>query len=279
MTLLLLLACVLDRTGQSATAAYERELALQTTRAQALEQEAVTLQARVDQLEEINRYRGRQEAAKQENLDQIRADVARLRGAVEESEHNEALAAEDRAALDADVQFRLEYLELRVSELEDTLGLDTPEPPSDAPDTQVQNNGEVVLTDQGPPQEVELPQGPEELLAGAEAHLTEGRPKVARVLLQKLLDDHSTHERVPEARYRLAETYFNEGNYQRAILAFEEVVSLHPDSKWAPWAMIRQGECFELLGQRAEAELFWSDVIDRYPKSKAAGDAKALLGR
>jgi TolA-binding protein len=279
VTLLLLLACVLDRTGQSATAAYERELALQTTRAQAMEQEAATLQARVDQLEEINRYRGRQEAEKQQNLDQIRSDVARLRGAVEESEHNEALAAEDREALDADMQFRLEYLELRVSELEDTLGLETPDPPSDVPDTEIQNNGEVVLTDQGPPQEVELPTGPEELLAGAETHLTEGRPKVARVLLQKLLDDHGTHERVPEARYRLAETYFNEANYQRAILAFEEVVSLHPDSKWAPWAMIRQGECFELLGQRAEAELFWADVIDRYPKSKAAGDAKALLGR
>ena len=272
----LALACVLDRTGQSATSAYERELALQATYSQALESEAETVRLRVDQLEEINRYRGQQEAEKLENLDQVQDELQRLRGILEEEQFKAQQAADDRLALDEDTAFRVEYLELRVATLERSLGLEAPQPPDQGSGVVVDPGGEVQLVPD-PPVEVELGASPAELIKRAEEALAKDQPGVARALLTRLLKESPSDPLAAKARYRLAESWFNEGQYQRAILAFEEVVSQHSDTDWAPWAMVRQGECFEKLGQQEEARLFWQDVVDRYPKSQAAADAKGLL--
>jgi tol-pal system protein YbgF len=272
----LALACVLDRTGQSATSAYERELALQATYSQALESEAETVRLRVDQLEEINRYRGQQEAEKLENLDQVQDELQRLRGILEEEQFKAQQAADDRLALDEDTAFRIEYLELRVATLERSLGLEAPQPPDQGSGVVVDPGGEVQLVPD-PPVEVELGASPAELIKRAEEALAKDQPGVARALLTRLLKESPSDPLAAKARYRLAESWFNEGQYQRAILAFEEVVSQHSDTDWAPWAMVRQGECFEKLGQQEEARLFWQDVVDRYPKSQAAADAKGLL--
>lgn len=274
--ILLLLACVLDRTGQSATAAYERELALQTARSDTLQSSAREVETRVDQLEEVIRYRGQQEAVRMDDLEAVTAEVRRIRGKIETIEHEAGVAGQERAALDDDVRFRLEYLELRVASLEEQLGLTAPAPPIEG-GTTLTDEGEVELVDGGEPVEVVLPEGADELLAKAEEHLVDGKPKVARVLLEKFLADFSSHESANEARYRYAESYFNEGDYARAILLFEEVVTSDAKSPWSPWAMVRQGECFQKMGQDAEATLFWQDVVARYPKSQAAKDAKELL--
>jgi len=274
---LLLLACVLDRTGQSATAAYERELALASARAETLETSASEVERRVAQLEEVMRYRGQQEAVRLENLEQVTDEVRRIRGKIETLEYDAGVTAQERAVLDDDIAFRLEYLELRVQSLESQLGLEAPAPPIEGAATETTEGGEVLLVDAEEPAEVELPDSPDELLAVAEEHLVAGRPKVARVMLEKFLKDHEDHEKATEARYRYAETYFNAEDYPRAILLFEEVVTADPKSPWAPWAMVRQGECFKSMGQDAEATLFWQDVVARYPKTQAAKDAKELL--
>ncbi|HJN77962.1 MAG TPA: tetratricopeptide repeat protein [Myxococcota bacterium] len=275
--LLLLSACVLDRTGQSATAAYERELALASARADTLESSTSEVERRVGQLEEVMRYKGQQEAVRLENLEQVTDEVRRIRGKIETLEYDAGVTAQERAVLDDDVAFRLEYLELRVASLEKQLGLEPPPPPIDGAATDLRDDGEVVLVDSEDPVEVEFPAGAEELLAEAEAHLVGGRPKIARVMIEKFLRDYPEHEKATEARYRYAETHFNEEDYPRAILLFEEVVTSDPKSPWAPWAMVRQGECFQRMGQDAEATLFWQDVIARYPKTQAAKDAKELL--
>lgn len=274
---LLLLACVLDRTGQSASANYERELALAQTRTQELESQNDNLEGRIDQLEEVNRYRGQQEARKLENMDQVQQEVQRLRGSVEELEHRIETGEEADLAWEEDITFRLTYAEDRLAALETTLGLEPPDPDDGSEPTEVKPDGEVVLKDDAEPTEVELPTTPDDLLAEAESHMLEDRPGVARVYYQKFLSEHGEHDRAAEAAYRLAETWFNQGDYKKAILKFEDVVTGHGSSQWAPWAMVRQGECFKLLGKTAEAELFWQDVVDRYPKTKAAKEAKSLL--
>ena len=181
----LALACVLDRTGQSATSAYEREMALQTTYSQALEQEADTVRLRVDQLEEINRYRGKQEAEKLENLDQVQEELQRLRGALEDERFKAERAADDRVALDEDTAFRLEYLELRITALEGALGLEPPQPPDQGPGITVDSSGEVQLVPDGPV-EVELGAPPAELIKRAEEALAKDQPALARALTRGL---------------------------------------------------------------------------------------------
>lgn len=282
--LLLLLAlcggCVLDRTGQSATAAYERELALQKNRADEMERLNTDLERRIAQIEEVNRYRGQQEAEKMENLDQVRAEVRRIRGDLETFQHTTEESGQQGEAFRDDATFRMDYLEQRVAALEKSLGVKPPPPPVPGQNAgvTVSNTGEVK-TPERPPAEVEIPSSPEAMLELAETQLREGKPKVARAVLERFIAENPQHARVVEARYRYAETYFNEGQFQTAILRFEDVVSNGGDSPWVPWAMVRQGECFKALGKDAEAKLFWEDVLTRYPKSKAAVEAKRLLGK
>ena len=103
--LLVSAGCVLDRTGQSASYAYERELAVQKSRAEELERVNDELERRLSQLEEVTRYRGQQEAAKMENLDQVRAEVQRLRGELELTSHQTEAGAQEAETWRADASF------------------------------------------------------------------------------------------------------------------------------------------------------------------------------
>lgn len=287
--LLMSAGCVLDRTGQSASYAYERELAVQKSRAEELERVNDELERRLSQLEEVTRYRGQQEAAKMENLDQVRVEVQRLRGEVELARHDRETGGQEAEAFRQDAEFRTTYLEARVAELEKALGLTPPPPPESgtkgaavveggASGPTVSGEGEVKLPE-GEPQEVGSASGPDELLALAEENLRDGKPKVARAVLERFIRENPDHERLLEAKYRLAESYFNEGEYQQAVLRFEDVVQGGGTSPWVAWSMVRQGECFKAMGKDAEAQIFWEDVVARFPRSKAAKEAKEFLGR
>lgn len=221
-----------------------------------------------------------------ENLDQVRAEVQRLRGELELTSHQTEAGAQEAETWRADASFRVEYLETRVAELEKTLGLKPPPPPEAGGGGVVEGpkgpsgggEGEVTLPE-GAPTEVETPAGPDELLTLAEENLRDGNPKVARAVLERFIRENPEHERILEAKYRYAESYFNDGEYQTAVLRFEDVVQGGGTSPWVAWSMVRQGECFKAMGKDAEAEIFWEDVIAKFPRSKAAKEAKVFLGR
>ncbi|MBK9644932.1 MAG: tetratricopeptide repeat protein [Deltaproteobacteria bacterium] len=276
----LLNGCVLDRTGQSATAAYERELAAQKARADELERLNADLERRLVQLDEVVRYRGQQEAEKLENLDQVRDEVRRLRGELETGQHEADATNTASKAFREDAQFRLEYMELRVATLEKALGVKPPAAPIPGGQVAVAPpaGGGEITAPVGPPKEVELAATPDDLIRMAEESLKANQPVLARAQLERFLRENPNHARAVEARYRLAETYYNEKNYKSAALKFDEVATQAPDSVWAPWAMVRQGECFKAMGNNDAAKLFWEDVVAKYPKSKAAKEAKTLLG-
>ena len=76
----LMLACILDRTGQSATQRMQRELMDHRTRIQNIERQFIQVEARVNQLEELTHSRGKKELMQLENLDELQSEVVRLRG-------------------------------------------------------------------------------------------------------------------------------------------------------------------------------------------------------
>jgi len=295
LSILLLGGCVWDRTGQSATEAWRREMAIQSTRTQTLQAAVEDALTRVEQLEEVTRARGQDEIMRMETVDQLRLEVARLRGDLEVLQHEAGLSTESSDLFRDDAEFRIEWLEARAVALEEALGLEPPDPPERdvEEDTGLPEDGVAEPEDgQDDPEASGDGEGsedepgdeastPEQKLDLANEHLQEGRYLAARAIYQRLLAaaDESLAERSSELRYHLAETWYRTGEYQAGILAYQDVVDHHGGSAEAPWAMLRQGECFEALGQRDNALLFYDDVIRLFPRSKAAREAKALKNR
>ena len=281
-----LLGCVIDRTGQSATEAYKRDLAKTSARVDTLNGVADKADARLTQLEELTRARGQDEILKTETMDQLRMEVANLRGELEVLNHTVGEGAKTKQTEAEDLQFRVAWLEARAEALEKSLGLKTPPPPN-ATGAVAQTPGTPPGTPPGdgpipgpalPPVETG-PADPAGLLKLAEEHLAGGREEAAEAVLQRFLKEFPNDAKVDEAKYRLAEAKFNAKDYPAAVLGFQKVIDEHKDSPWASWAMLRQGECFEAQGQAKNAKLFYEDVLRLYPKSKAAKEAKQKLGK
>ena len=281
----MLTGCVLDRTGQSATEAFRRDMILHATRLANLENQFDNLEARTSQLEELTRARGQDEIMAMESLEELRTEVARLRGDVEVLGHNYGVSSEAFSALGEDATFRLAWLEDRAAALEESLGVNPPPPPeieADADDgsTEAGTATADAATTDDPAEEddgASRTTDPDALLSLAEQHLAAGRETPAEAVLNRFLELHPDHERVPEARYRRAEAAFNAEDYSGAVLRFQEVIDGHKDSPWAAWAMLRQGECFEAQDQPENARLFYEDVVRIWPKSKAAKEARKKL--
>lgn len=277
----LLLACVIDRTGQSATDQMRKELADHGRRLRELEVVSEDMSRRVGQLEEVTRARGQEEILKMETMEQLRAEVAHIRGDFEVLQHEYGDYESAGIGFQQDTDYRMVYLETRVQGLEKSLGVKAPAPPTRDPSTGTITAPPPTSATVTTPDAVDTgaAKTPEEYFALIEKNLAEGNGGVARAVAKRFIDAEPKNDRVAEAYYRIAESWQNEGNFQEAAAAFKTVVDRYAQSTWAPWSILRIGECFASLDQKDTAKLFWQDVIQKYPKSKAAKEAKTLLGK
>lgn len=291
---LLMFACVIDRTGQSATENLRKELADHGERIATMEVLTTDLNRRLTQLEEVARARGQEEILKMETMEQIRQEVARMRGDLEVLRRDYDTSTGAGSGFQADADWRLRYYESRIANLEKSLRITPPAAPcKDTPDQPCSTTPCVPTPDKPCPDATAVstpttgttgtagtttPSATvEETFSLIATHLSEGRASAARAVAEGFIKQSPQHERVPEAYYRVAESYQNEKNFQTAAAKYQVVIDKYPKSAWAPWAILRQGECFASMGMRKEAEIFWKDVIRAYPDSKAAKEAKTLL--
>lgn len=285
----LLSGCVLDRTGQSATEEYKKQMRLQGARIDNLEKQVDKMDAKLTELDALTQSRGEQEVMRMDTMEQLRGEVARLRGETDAMKFTTERATADEQKRLEDAAFRLEWLDLRAAQLERTLGVKAPAPPARdataskdpaAKDPATKDpaakdpaaNGAAAKDPAAP--EVK---DPAELVKLANEHIKAGRNEAAEAVLNRMLKEHPTHEKAAEARYRLGEVAYNSKNYPLAVLRFQEVIDSHKKTKWAPWAMLRQGEAFAAQGQKDNAELFYEELVKKWPDSDAAKEAKEKL--
>jgi tol-pal system protein YbgF len=292
----LLLACVIDRTGQSATDTMRRELADHGRRLRELETISEDMSRRVSQLEEVTRARGQEEILKMETMEQLREEVARIRGDFEVLQREYGDYEQAGIGFQQSATYQLVYLETRVQQMEKSLGVKVPPPPARDPTTGAilvpdpataggaggvaadGADGGGAAADPGAPPS-DGPKTPEEFFALIERNLAEGNGGVARAVAKRFVDQNAKSDRVPEAWYRIGESWQNEASYRDAAASFMVVADKYPQSTWAPWSTLRIGECFLALGDKSNAKLFFQDVVDKWPKSKAAKEAKAQLAK
>ena len=286
---LLMLGGCFSTHNTSATSEYARQVSTATLRVSQLEQQLVESQQRIEQLEEVIRLQGQSDAQALENVDQVNAELARLRGQMEVLEFN----AEEMGKSVNDQQLTQEQRQLhdesRLRQLEGFLGVVAPPIPSltgaesdrstDAADGETPDPYAVDPEGQIEDEPTEpVPESVTGKLELAASHMEAGRQQVARSILEQAIEVHSGADETPELRYRLAETWFNEEDWRRAILGFQTVIDNHPESEWACWGYYRQGESMEAFQGLQQAGPFYQGAIQGACKaSEAAKVARKKL--
>lgn len=272
----LLLACVIDRMGQSGTS----QLAQHAKQIVLLQTDIAGIARRVGQLEEITRARGQDEILKLETMEQIRQEVANLRGDVEVLQRGFADSSTAGQGFQEDTVARLAAAEARLVALEASLGVAVPGVgPVTPPAGSTTASPNPAPNGTGTPPPAAVPLTVEETFDRIDAALAEGTPAAARALAKAFLKENPTHARAAEAAFRVGQSLHDEKDFKGAAATFMGVVDAYPDSPWAPAALLRQGDCFEGMGRKEDSRIFYEDVILRYPKSKAAKTAKSRLGK
>lgn len=251
-------------------------------RAQLAEAGVQDLQDRITEMEAALREQGMDRASGMATVQEIRAEVARLRGAVEELGFSLTELRADFDTIQMDRERRDLHAEARLTQLEALLGV-TPPPP---PRLGLPEDGEAVSatgtpagTVPGVSDSVVEATDFESRLALAESRMEEGQQAAARAILEMAVQAEPGHPRATEAKYRAAETYFNEGKWREAARQFQAVSDADARSPFTPWAMLRIGECFDAMGRPDAAVTFYEGVDRKFPGTDAAKEAKRLLAR
>jgi tol-pal system protein YbgF len=183
-------------------------------------------------------------------LDQLRSDLARLRGQVEVLANQIDTAEKRQKDLYLDIDTRLRKLEQAKEQ-----------PPAAA-------SGEATAS-------------PAETKA-YEAALNQfklGNYTTAISAFQGFLVTYPSSALAPSAQYWIGNAYYARRDYKHAIEAQQKLLTGWPDSSKAPDAMLNMASSQEALGDRGAARKTLEALVQKYPASPAAASAKQRLAQ
>jgi len=217
---------------------------------------------------EVNRMKAAQEggggslADLHSDLQQLRLDLSRLEGRVEEAEHRSKEALEEARKARAAAA-----------------------PAPTCPDREATRPAEVEPGAKAAPEvppEAPPPAGISRELRAYRAAYDAWRSGETDACIDrfgKFLQAFPASDYAADAAFWLADCYFQRGDFKTAILRFDDVASRYPASDKAAEALYRQGEALLRLGPgygRA-AEKAFERVVEEYPDSRRAQQASQQL--
>ena len=200
-----------------------------------------------------------QSAVSYSDVQQVRDDVSRLQGSIEEISHNNRQTFGRLGMEDSLLVHKVDELELRLQKIEQSIafvkrdGFSEPSPVQPAP-----------LTDAA-------------LLSDGEVKLNEKNYAAARESFSLLLQRTPASALSDEAQFFVAESYFGEKWYEKAILEYQVVISKYTKSSKRPAALYKQALSFELTGDTVNAKARFKDLVNIYPSSPQAALARKKL--
>ncbi len=260
-----------------------------------LNDQLVTLNKRVDGLErdtekklsgklnaELGTVRERQ-ANNVAEINEVRSEVRRLSGQVEENNHWIKRSVErdtaDREGLEkriSDLKVQIAELEVKIDQLYAHLGL---KPPAVQ---EVEATKEVPPPEEKPvpvkPAEKQPDVSPEQRLYDVNLALFKnGQYDSAISGFKNFLDKYPKSALADNAQFWVGECYMNLGQYEQAILAYQQVIKKYPKGNKVANALLRQAKAFYEINDRTSSKLLLKKLIRQYPKSKEAAVAKKRL--
>jgi tol-pal system protein YbgF len=185
-------------------------------------------------------------------LDQLRSDLARLRGQVEVLTNQIETAEKRQKDLYLDIDTRLRKLE------------------------QAREQAAASATQ---PTTGEAPATPAETKA-YEAALNQfklGNYPLSISAFEGFLVTYPSSSLAPSAQYWIGNAYYAQRDYKKAIASQEKLLSAWPDSSKAPDGMLNIASSQEAGGDRRGARKTLEDLLAKYPASPAAASAKQRL--
>lgn len=195
-------------------------------------------------IESLNRAARKTGADLGVEVEETRAEVARLRGLLEEAQVK-------HAAVELALTELRTATEARIAELEKGGG--------------------------GAQPAVKAPLPKQALYDLAKSKLDAGESAEARTLFTEFLARHAKDPLAANAQYWVGESHYAEKRYREAIFSFQKVRDDFSKSDKAPDATLKMAFCFAALDLADDARLYLDEVVRTWPKSNAAKLAKDKL--
>jgi TolA-binding protein len=191
-------------------------------------------------------------------MDEIKQEMVRLEGRIEDLEHaqkDQAAAQKDTTAQDAQKK-----LEQRITDLE----------------TAQTNMLEAI----NKMQQDGLAEDPSDLFKRAKAEFDAENWDGAIGDFNKFFKNPKAKEDpkdLEDATFLRGESYFKLQKYKLAIADYSEFPEKYTKSKHMPEALYKIGVSFEALGSKDDAKGFYQLLVDKFPKSSQAKKVKSKL--
>lgn len=252
------------------------------------------VQGQVSQLKQESQTIKQQSAGSYSEMTQYREDIARLRGSLNELEHNYDGSMKRLDMEDSLQVSKSNELENRIARIEQYLGLEVPvarqstppvvaAPPRPAAPAAPAVSNAPVQPDAAPPK-AGVPQPASGKAEMSEQLLNDGLLMMekkdyegARERFKSFMTKNPDSPKVSDAQFYLAETYFDEQWYEKAILEYQVVIAKYTKSAKRPAALYKQGLAFEQIGDKVNARARYRDVVNLYSKTPEARLAKKKL--
>jgi tol-pal system protein YbgF len=262
-----------------------------------LNDQVVALNKRVDGLEEqtekkvsgkLDAELGTVREAQANNvaeLNELRSEVQRLSGQVEENNHWIKRSVEGDTAERDNLKESIKELKVQVAELQAKtdrlyahLGLKpiAPEPVREPALVPTAEKEPAPLT----PVNQQADQSPEQRLYDVnQALFKKGEYASALSGFKNFLDKYPKSTLADNAQFWIGECHMNLGQYEQAILGYQQVIKKYPKGNKVANALLRQAKAFYEINDRTSSKLLLKKLIRQYPKSNEAKIAKKRLAQ
>lgn len=200
-----------------------------------------SLEAKVDQMQQ----RAGGQVALQQELDQLRNEVARLRGQLEEQTNALSQAQQQTQSQIAQVDSRVKLVE----------------------PVQVEIDGQFVSVERAE----------QRMYESALDEFRQGNFENAERALDQFLFQYPKSAYAAEATFWLGSSQYALKKYKSAVSTQSRLVDLYPSSGRAPDALLNKGFAQLELKRRKAARRTFQEVQKRFPDTKAARTAEARL--
>jgi tol-pal system protein YbgF len=239
------------------------------------------LKSRVDQLEgSLSGRLGALEAAVKSqglvellhDVEQIKADIAKLRGQYEVLTYELEQAQKRQRDL---------YLDLdgRLRKLEGAAATNAPPATSDSAAASTAGSAPAAATpSRAPPVAADLA-GEQRAYDAALEQFKNGSYAAAIASFQTFARANPKSPLAPSALYWAGNAQYTLKDFRSAIATQRQLIGTYPDSQKVPDAMLNIASCLTELGDNAGARRTLEEIVAKYPTSEAAGKARQRLGR